>query len=155
MLNRWFYINAAVLLFALWKVFTGYVALHVLLGLIGLLFFLYNWTRHAIFSTIRANIPRARKIKYAKLSKKKLPFHKYTGTLALIVIGTHATAVLHIYPFMLTHWKITSGIGALIALFLLVVFGWIRFFKTTYPVRIIHWTLAFVTFFLICIHLFL
>lgn len=155
MLNKWFYINAAVLLFALWKVFSGHVAVHVLLGLLGLLFFLYNWTRHAIFSMIRANIPRERKIKYAQLSKRKLPLHKYTGTLALIVIVTHATTVLHIYPLNLTHWKIASGVAAISALFLLVVFGWIRFFKTTYPIRIIHWTLAFATFFLICIHLLL
>lgn|SRR5699024_4725174 len=155
MLNRWFYLNAIVLIFALWKVFSSYVSLHVILGLVGLLFFLYNWTRHAFYSTIRSNIPRERKIKYAQLSKKKLPLHKYTGTLAFLVLLAHATVVLHTFPFTLTYWKITSGLCALISLFLLVVFGWIRFFRTTYPIRIIHWTLAFITFFLICIHIIL
>lgn len=76
-MNRWFFINLAVLVYALTKIIMTYSGVHMVLGGLGLCLILYNWTRHAVFSTIRSkNISRKRKITYANLSKKVLPIHK-------------------------------------------------------------------------------
>jgi len=152
-LSKWFFINLGVLLFALWKISTGHVGIHILFGALGLFFFLYNWTRHAVFSTIRSNISRKRKIKYANLSKKVLPIHKYTGSAALIFIIVHASLVLSLFGFELTNFKLLSGLLAGITLLLLVITGWIRWLKTTYTIRVIHLSLGFTLFALVLLHI--
>jgi len=154
-MNKWFFINIAVIVFALWKISTGHIAIHIVFGALGLFFFLYNWTRHAVFSTIRSNISRQRKIKYANLSKKVLPIHKYTGTATLIFMIIHATLVLSRFHLTVNNLKLMSGLAAGLILTALVVSGWIRFFKTTYPIRIIHLSLGFTMFFLILLHIIL
>src|SRR5699024_4878822 len=109
----------------------GHLIPHRILGGLGVLFILYNWTRHAVFSTIRSNISRERKIKFANISKKALPFHKWTGTTALILILFHAITVLQYFPFDLSNRKVLSGTFALIVLISLVTFGWLRHIRTT------------------------
>src|SRR5690625_7817808 len=83
-MNKWFYFNLLLILFVLYKVIFGSHLLVSFIGGLGLLFVLFNWTRHAMFSTIRSDIPRIKKIKYAKLSKRVLPIHKWTGMSAFI-----------------------------------------------------------------------
>lgn len=156
LLNRWFFINFFVLVFAIWKISHEDLRLTILFGGLGLLFILYNWTRHAVFSTLRSKrVPRARKIKFAKLSKRLLPFHKWTGTTALILILAHFSFVFHRYGFSLQNTKMLSGGFALIILILMVTTGWIRFFKTTYFIRMVHLTLGFCLFISVVIHLIL
>lgn len=152
-MSKWFFVNAGLLILALWKLSTGHVSAHILFGALGLFFFLYNWTRHAVFSTIRSNISRTRKIKFAQLSKKVLPFHKYTGTAALLFIIVHATLVLSRFGFQLHNVKMMSGLLAGIVLLGVVIFGWLRWYKTTYMKRMIHWTLGFALFAFVFIHL--
>ena len=152
-MSKWFFINLGVFFFALWKLSTTYIGVHTLFGALGLFFFLYNWTRHAVFSTIRSNISRQRKIKYANLSKKALPIHKYTGTAALIFIIIHAGLVLSIFGLQFHSWKMVSGLLAGFTFVALVTSGWIRWFKTTYTIRIIHLSLGFTLFILVLLHL--
>ncbi|MFD2132771.1 hypothetical protein ACFSKI_16315 [Pseudogracilibacillus auburnensis] len=152
-MSKWFFINLAVFIFALWKMSTGHLGVHILFGGFGLLFILYNWTRHAVFSTIRSNISRKRKIKYAKLSKKVLPIHKWTGTTALILILFHIFFVIHYFGFQVTNVKMVSGLLAVITLSLVVITGWMRFIKTTYKRRMIHLTLGFCLFTFVLLHL--
>ena len=151
-MSIWFFVNLFVLVFAIWKISTGYIGVHIIFGGLGLLFVLFNWTRHAVFSTIRSNIRRERKIKYANLSKRVLPFHKWTGSTALALIVVHALFVWKI-GFDLSSWKALSGIAAGVMLFLVVLFGWLRWYRTTVLRRYIHLTLAFCLFALILIHL--
>src|SRR5699024_9319028 len=87
-MNKWFYFNLLLILFVLYKVIFGSHLLVSFIGGLGLLFVLFNWTRHAMFSTIRSDIPRIKKIKYAKLSKRVLPIHKWTGMSAFIILYT-------------------------------------------------------------------
>lgn len=152
-MSKWFLINAFVLMYALWNVFTGYIGIHIIFGGLGLLFVLYNWTRHAVFSTIRSNISRTRKIKYAKLSKRVLPYHKWTGSTALLLIMIHGGLVLHRFGLPLTNLKLISGLLASCMLAAVVFFGWLRWYRTTLKRRYIHLTLAYCLFGLVLLHL--
>lgn len=154
-MNRWFYFNLMLLLFATWKVLTGAFGLHIIMGTIGFLLVLFNWTRHAVFATIRESSDRTKKIKYANISKRALPFHKWTGSLGLLFILIHGSLVIQQFGFHLVNKKIATGLIAAIALFSLVVSGWIRWLKTTVVKRYVHLALGFTVFFLIIIHLLL
>lgn len=145
--------NAFVLLFAFWKVFSNYISVHILFGALGLLFFLYNWTRHAVFSTIRSNISRTRKIKYANLSKLVLPFHKWTGSTAFVFIIIHGVLGLQRFGLQLSNWKVVSGLVAGLVLVSVVGFGWLRWYRTTVKRRYIHLILGYCLFILVVLHL--
>lgn len=152
-MSIWFLINGVVLVFALWKISTGYIGVHIIFGGLGLVFVLYNWTRHAVFSTIRSNISRKRKIKYANLSKRVLPLHKWTGSTALLLIILHGIFVVQRFSLDFTNWKILSGFIASCMLAGVVFFGWLRWYRTTVKRRYIHLTLAYCLFALVLLHL--
>lgn len=154
-MSIWFLINLIVILFAFWKISTGYVGLPVIFGGLGLMFVLYNWTRHAVFSTIRSNISRTRKIKYATISKKLLPLHKYTGTTALILLVVHAILIIRAYGFSFFNLKMLSGLVTIIVLTLVVITGWLRYIRTTYRRRMVHLILGFCLFGLLLLHVIL
>lgn len=152
-MNKWFFINVIILIYALWKVLSGSLSLHTILGLFGLICIIHNWMRHALFSTIRSNISRTKKIYFANISKKFGWLHKWFGTSALIIIIAHALVALHLFPFQWTNIKLLSGILAMIILFFVVIFGWLRFIKTTVKRRYIHWSLAYTLIIFVIIHL--
>src|SRR5690606_40219584 len=52
---------------------------------------------HAMFSTIRSNISRKRKIKFANISKTLLPLHKWTGTSALLFVLLHFVLIFYFF----------------------------------------------------------
>lgn len=155
LVNKWFYINLFVFMYAI--IFTSiyYHGIHMLIGVLGLTFILYNWTRHAVFSTIRTSKSREKKIKYAHLSKKVLPIHKWTGTSALIIILFHAYLVINRFGLLLNHIKMISGLIAGLILLFMVLSGWLRWYRTTVKRRYIHWVLGFILFSSIVVHLLL
>lgn len=104
-MNKWFYFNFALLIFAFWKIATSSLLPHIIFGGLGLCLILFNWTRHAVFSTLRSPIERQKKIKFARLSKRILPFHKWIGTTALLMIVIHATLVISQFGLDLTNPK--------------------------------------------------
>jgi hypothetical protein len=154
-MSKWFFLNGVVLVFALYHIVVGYNGFHMVLGGLGVLFILYNWTRHAMFATIRSNISRERKIKFARISKKALPFHKWTGTSALIIVLFHAMLVYKRYGFHLNFPKMTSGLLASGILTCVVLTGWQRWYRTTVNRRFVHWTLGFILFGCVVLHVFL
>lgn len=153
-MSKWFFLNAMIVILVIWEVSSGQITLHRIIGGLGMLFILYNWTRHAVFSTIRSNISRERKIKYAQISKSVLPFHKWTGTTALILILLHLVFVLRYFPLQFQNPKLVTGVIALITLICLVLFGWLRHMRTTVRRRYIHWTLAYLIIFTTLVHIF-
>lgn len=154
-MNKWFYFNFFLMIFAIWKVATSSLFPHIIFGSIGLCFFLFNWTRHAVFSTLRSPIARHKKVKYANLSKKILPFHKWIGTFALVMIIIHATLVIPQFGFDLANPKILIGlIGGLVLTFI-VLTGWMRLFRPSIRKRLIHLWLGLSLFFIIILHLIL
>src|SRR5690625_4200349 len=102
-MNRWFFFNFGLLFLAFWNIGQKNFFIHwqtpLFLGIIGLLFILFNWTRHAMYSTIRETSDRQRKIKYAKLSKKAIRIHKWTGTTALLFAIAHGFSSWQSYKF--------------------------------------------------------
>ncbi|HLS07010.1 MAG TPA: hypothetical protein VK079_03575 [Bacillota bacterium] len=158
-MNRWFYFNFGLLSLAIWNIsqknFFTHFQLSLLLGLIGLLFTLFNWTRHAMYSTIRESDDRQRKIKYAKLSKKAIPIHKWTGTAALVFIMTHGIINWQTYQLSVYQAKIISGFVAGTALLAVVIIGWMRHLWPTLRKRYLHLYSAMAMVFLVLIHIFL
>lgn len=158
-MNRWFFFNFLLLLVALLhltdKYFWSAGQSHLLFGFLGLLFILFNWTRHAMYSTIREAKSRQRKIKYAQLSKKVVHIHKWTGTTALILIIFHLIFTLNIYTITIVSAKLLSGIIAFLLLITVVLFGWLRHFRPTLRKRYIHLYIGMAMVFTILIHLLL
>lgn len=154
-MNKWFYFNFLVFIFAAWKVATSNLYPYIFFGAVGLALILFNWTRHAVFSTLRSSIDRNRKIKYANLSKKVLPFHKWVGTTALIIIIVHATLVIQQFGLHFTNIKMLIGIITGLILASVVLTGWMRLFRPSIRKRIAHLWLGLSMFFLIILHLIL
>lgn len=158
-MNKWFYFNGIALLVIIWKI-TLYpvfpnIPAHIILGLIGVLLFLMNWTRHAVFSTIRSPINRNRKIKYANYAKKIIPYHRWIGTLALLIITCHAYMVIRTFGFTLHHIKLLSGLITGLILMGMIASGWLRLIWPSKRKRMTHLYLGMTLFFLIIVHVWL
>lgn len=152
-MSYWFILNSLLFLLTIFMFLTSKGSAHILFGIIGLLFYLYNWTRHAMFSTIRSNISRERKIKFAQISKRALPLHRWTGTAALLFITIHAFYIIILFGFNFYHLKFLTGFLAAIILLFLVTTGWLRLFWPSPLKRQLHLKLGLSLFFLIIIHL--
>jgi|SRR5690625_1138998 len=156
-MNRWFFFNLILISIALWRLiqkgYFYYYQTTITFGLISLGFVLFNWTRHAMFSTIRETSNRQRKIKYAQISKRFVHIHKYTGSLALFFVVIHGSISLTTYEFSTFQFKILFGIVAGIALTAVVTAGWLRHFRPTLRKRFWHLYLAMTMVFLVLIHL--
>lgn len=154
-MSIWFGINFLMLLFALWKLSTGTLSIHILFGAFSFLIILYNFTRHAFFATIRSNIRRSTKIKFANISKKVLPYHKWTGSLAFALVIIHIALVVHRFGFHTSSLKMMTGLIAAITFIGVVLFGWLRWYRTTVFRRYVHWILAFCLVFAALIHMYI
>ncbi|HLS20555.1 MAG TPA: hypothetical protein VK056_02700 [Bacillota bacterium] len=158
-MNRWFLFNFGLLCLALWNIVRKNFFIHwqipLLLGFIGLLFILFNWTRHAMYSTIRETPDRQRKIKYAKLSKKAIRIHKWTGSTALLFAIAHGISSWQTYKFTTYEIKMIFGLLALLTLLSVVIAGWLRHFWPTIRKRYWHLYLAMTMIFLVLIHIFI
>lgn len=153
LLSRWFFINIIVVGLFLWKLTTTSIHLPIIFGALGFILFMFNWLRHAMFATLRSDIPRKRKIRFAKISKWAMPIHRWTGTIALICIIIHASTIFYQFGFQTTNYKMMFGFMAGIMMSIVVISGWIRHMRTTAFKRVIHLSVAFTLFYLIIIHL--
>ncbi|MFD1362505.1 hypothetical protein [Lentibacillus salinarum] len=152
-MNKWFYFNLFLLMLGVWKIAEqGRLPTHILFGALGLFLFLFNWTRHAVFSTIRRTPNRQTKIKLANLSKKIVPFHRWIGTTALILIMIHAILVIHLFGFSWQNIKLLNGMLAGAVMIAMVTSGWMRLFRSTARKRVVHIWLGITLFFVIIIH---
>ncbi|UJL46700.1 hypothetical protein KFZ58_01710 [Virgibacillus sp. NKC19-16] len=153
-MNKWFYLNILVLIVAIWNgLNSSTLGVHILLGLLGLFLVLFNWTRHAVFSTIRSSRDRSTKIKLANLSKKIMPFHRWIGTASLLIIIMHASLVIFRYGFYWQNFKMVSGLLTGIILIGMVATGWMRLFKPSGRLRRFHLRLGILLFFFIVLHM--
>jgi len=156
-MNNWFYINLATFLLAviffLWNLpKTGTILLASILGLLGLLFILFNWNMHAIFSKIRQLKKRSDRIKIAKYARKIMPYHMMIGICGLILIIGHLFFVFYSYGIFI-NLKILSGILAFIGLIIVSISGYLRRVKASRLRRLFHLYSSFVLFILIVFHL--
>lgn len=153
-MSIWLYLNLLLFIIVLLTLDYNYAHLpiHIILGLAGLFLILFNWTRHAFFSTIRNTSDRKKKIKLATISKWIYPFHRWIGTTALILIILHATIIIHRFGFLWTNMKMWSGIGAIIILICMVLSGWLRLYFPSVKKRRAHIIFGFLLFYFIVIH---
>ncbi|MHA6251762.1 hypothetical protein [Oceanobacillus sp. CAU 1775] len=153
-MSIWLYINILLFLIVLLSIDYSFIdlPLHIILGLVGLFLVLFNWTRHAVFSTIRQTEKRSKKIRLAKISKKIYPFHRYVGTISLLFIIAHAWVIFDTYGFQPSSWKMLSGIAASFVLLTMVISGWLRLYLPSGRKRRIHLYTGFTLFFFIVIH---
>src|SRR5690625_1115820 len=154
-MNIWYILNGLILIFAISKVAMKPISAITFFGLLGFLFIMFNWTRQAVFKTIRDSPYREQKIRFANFSKRVLPLHKWNGTIALILILIHSIFVIQMYGLLLTNKKIITELFAIIFLIFLVVYVCFRWLKTTPIRRYVHWGLGFTIFFLIIVHIIL
>lgn len=158
-MSKWFVLNVMLFIFVISNLVIHplfpAMPLSIVFGFLGFIFFLFNWTRHAVFSTIRDVPNRKTKIKFANLSKKVLPFHKWVGTSALIIIIIHAGFVIYKYGFPWYYGKFLTGVIALIILAGIVTTGWMRLFRPTITKRMLHIYFGVSLFWLIVIHVWL
>lgn len=158
-MSKWFLFNLLLFIVVIWKVTEHYsfpyLKIHIILGLMGVLLYLYNWTRNAVFETIR-NVPnRKMKVRLARLSKRVVTVHRWTGNIALLVLLGHGILVIYQYGFYIKNPKMVIGMTALILIIIQVVTGWLRLYKPTIKLRYFHLYNGMAIFFLILIHLML
>lgn len=156
-MSIWFLLNGMLLLWAIWNVALGISShssyIHILMGFAGFLLFIFNWTRNAVFSTIRNAENRQTKIRLARMSKRIRPYHRWVGTSALVMVILHGLAIVHLYGFNLTNMKILTGFLASINLLLLVLSGWYRLLvDPRIRIRKLHIRLGISMFVLVVIH---
>ncbi|GAA3721004.1 hypothetical protein GCM10022378_08880 [Salinicoccus jeotgali] len=156
-MSIWFLLNFILVIWAVWNVASGFSAntpyLHILLGFTGFLLFIFNWTRNAVFSTIRNIGDRRKKIRLAQFSKRIRPYHRYVGTGALIIILLHGFLVIDLYTFDPSNMKILTGTIAAFNLLCLVLSGWYRLLvDPRLKIRKLHIGLGISMFVLVIIH---
>lgn len=153
-MSLWLYTN--ILLFVIVIFNLSYpltqLPIHIVLGLSGLFLILFNWSRHAVFSTIRNATDRKKKIRLANISKRVYPFHRWVGSTALVLIIFHAGIIFHRYGFHSANLKLWSGILAGIVLLLMVLSGWLRLYFPSVKKRRVHIYLGLLLFFMVAIH---
>ncbi|WP_217589663.1 hypothetical protein [Lentibacillus saliphilus] len=155
-MNRWFMINGIAILVSVWALFTvNDLGLRHAVGGLGVALILFNWTRHAVFTTIRENKSREVKIRFAQLSKKVLPFHRWIGTSAVVVVWLHAWLVIDRYGFYWAHPKFLVGFITGSLLLGVATFGWLRLYWPSGKKRMLHLYLAMTMFCLMIVHLIL
>ncbi|WP_339215777.1 hypothetical protein [Ornithinibacillus sp. FSL M8-0202] len=158
-MSKWFLVNSIFLMVVVWKVLGHYsypnIGIHIWFGIIGAILILYNWTRHAVFQTIRNVQSRRTKIWLANISKRVVTIHRWTGNIAFGLLSIHAFLVISRYGFSLQHTKMVVGLIALAILAIQVLTGWLRLFKPTIQLRFFHLYTGMALFFLIWIHILL
>ncbi len=156
-MNKWFIFNFLLLVLAVWQITERtqlpIIPIHIAFGAAGMFLFLFNWTRHAVFSTIRNTTNKQTKIKLANMSKKIVPYHRWIGTTALILISIHATLVINLFGPDFENMKLLSGLLAGAVLIAMVTSGWLRLIWPSVTKRMVHIWLGITLFFLIAIHL--
>src|SRR5690625_6993488 len=100
-MNYWFILNLLLLLYAFIDViFMNSFDLYVpILGLFGLMFILFNWNIHAIFSKIRSLTNSTERIKLAKVARKIMPHHLFIVTIGFVFIFLNFLFIVYIFLF--------------------------------------------------------
>ncbi len=153
-MNSWLYVNILLFLYVIVTIGSQYTDTppHIIFGVSGLFFILFNWTRHAFFSTIRKTTDRKKKIRLATISKRVYPFHRWSGSLALLLIVLHAMFILERYGIIWDSFKMISGMVAIIFLFLMVLTGWLRLYFPSVKKRKAHILFGFLLVFSVIFH---
>jgi hypothetical protein len=157
MIVRWIIINLITIFIIIsWSFYQGYDSSYVLTGKLiaqaAFILFLINLNMYFVFLLIRKTKVRKVKIKLAQISKKMMKFHIPIAITASLLIIFHGSIMLTVQNWDPKTW---SGILAILGLTVLLFSGLLRRKKATGRRRRFHYTMAFLFFFLVFLHIFI
>lgn len=160
MITRWLTINIiTVLLIVLWSLYQGYDSNYILIGKIiaqaAFILFLININMYFVFLLIRKSKIRNVKVKLAQISKKMMRYHIPIAITASLLIIVHAALMISAYVTDLWKAKTVSGAAAIGILIILLFSGLLRRWKASGKRRKFHFTMAFVFFGFVILHVFI
>ncbi|WNS76920.1 hypothetical protein RRV45_08020 [Bacillus sp. DTU_2020_1000418_1_SI_GHA_SEK_038] len=160
MIVKWITVNVLTIFIILfWSFINGYDSNYILMGKIlaqaAFILFLININMYFVFLLIRKSKVRQVKIKLAKISKEMMKYHIPIGITATLLIFLHSAIMIytHIEDFWIL--KTTSGILSIGILPLLLYSGLLRRWKASGRRRRFHYTMAFIFFGTVLIHIFI
>ena len=159
MITRWLTVNVlTVLLLIIWSLlYQGFDSYEILTGKvfahIAFVLFLVNINMYFVFLFIRKSKVRAVKVKLAKLSRKMMKYHVAIAVTAMVLIVLHVYMMIQIYVDDLLTFKVFSGFSAVGVLLVLLGSGLLRRKKATGKRRKLHYTMAFIFFGFVLVHI--
>ncbi|WP_174616166.1 hypothetical protein [Virgibacillus ihumii] len=150
-MNYWFILNIALFMVSV-ILYIRDPSLAVLVAVSGLVFILFNWNMHAIFSKIRSLNSRNDRIKIAAHARKIMPFHLMIGNIGLIFIILHVLLIIQQYGITYVTYKAASGGIAFAGLIGVLFSGYLRRKKATGKRRRAHLQLSMLLFFMMALH---
>lgn len=160
MIARWLTVNIiTVCIIVFWSIYKGYESNIILVGKIlsqaAFVLFLINVNMYFVFLFIRKSKIRNVKVKLAKISKGMMKYHIPIAITASLLIISHAAIMIYAHYDYLWKAKITSGAITIGVLAVLIYSGLLRRWKASGKRRRFHYTMAFVFFGTILIHIFI
>ena len=160
MIIRWLIVNSVtILLIVIWSQIQGYDSNYILLGKIvaqaAFILYLINLNMYFVFLLIRKSKIRAVKIKLAKISKKMMKYHVSIAITATILVFGHAGIMLYAHFGKLWIPKTISGTVLIGILGFLLFSGMLRRWKSTGNRRKFHYSMAFIFFGFVFLHVFI
>ncbi len=160
MIARWLTVNfLTIFIIILWSMYQGYDSSAVLIGKLvaqfAFVLFLININMYFVFLLIRKSKIRNVKIKLAKISKKMMKYHIPIAVTASLLILIHAAIMIYAHLEHLWRAKTISGSVAISILIVLLYSGLLRRWKASGRRRRFHYTMAFVFFGFLLLHVFL
>ncbi|SEN25783.1 hypothetical protein SAMN05192533_110192 [Mesobacillus persicus] len=159
MIIKWLAVNIlTILAIIIWSQIQGYQSNNIFLGKViaqvAFVFFLINLNMYFVFLMIRKSKIRDVKIKLARISKKMMKFHVPLAITATTLIICHAVIMFYAQSDLL-NYKTVTGVFLFGVLSILLFSGILRRKKATGKRRKFHYTMAFLFFGLILLHIFI
>lgn len=159
MIAKWLITNLiTVFIIVIWSFYQGYDSNHVLIGKIvaqaAFILFLININMFFVFLLIRKSKVRNVKIKLAKISKRMMKYHIPIALTSSTLILIHAVIMINAYFERLLNIKTLSGAITFGVLIILLFSGLLRRWKASGNRRKFHYTMAFLFFAFVILHVF-
>lgn len=157
MILKWLAVNIVTILsIIIWSQLKGYQSNDILLGKViaqmAVVLFLINLNMYFVFLMIRKSKIRDVKIKLARISKKMMKFHVPLAITATTLVICHAVIMFYAHSDLL-NYKTVTGVLLFGVLSILLFSGILRRKKATGKRRKFHYTMAFLFFGFMLLHI--
>lgn len=160
LIKKWLLVNILTIFLIIgWSFYQGADSYYILsakvISQVAFLLFLVNVNMYFVLLLIRKGKDRNVKIKLAKITKLMMKFHVAIAVTAGVLILLHAIMMINIHFEQLKNLKIASGALAFLVLIILLFSGLLRKLKASGFRRKFHYTMAFIFFGFMIIHIFI
>src|SRR5699024_8014378 len=120
-----------------------------------LMFILFNWNIHAIFSNIRSLSIRTERFKLAKVARKIMQHHLLFGTISFVFIILNFLFIVFILVFaaLFYYYKLIRVFMLIFLLLIVIISGYMRQAKATGTRRLVHLYASLTLYFLMLFHI--